>query len=75
MVPKRAGHHLLYLSIVTKKKKEIQSTWVAQSAKRGTLDFSLGHDLRVVGSCSGLSGESAGLSPSVLHPKPRALAL
>ena len=48
---------------------------MAQSAKRGTLDFSLGHDLRVVGSCSGLSGESAGLSPSVLHPKPRALAL
>ena len=41
----------------------MQGVWVAQSVKCPTLDFSSGHDLRVVGlspaSGSKLSGESA----------------
>lgn len=48
-------------------RNRLGSTWVAQSVKQLTLDFNLGHDLRVVrlnpmlGPTSGsvLSGESA----------------
>ena len=38
------GHHAL-----KKKKKNLWGTWVAQWVKHLTLDFSLGHDLRVRG--------------------------
>ena len=45
--------------------------WVAQLVKQSTLDFGSGHDLRVLGSSSTLSGQSAQaispFSPALMH--------
>jgi len=59
------------------KSRHRRGTWVAQSVECLTLDFSLGHDFRVLGSSpesgSMLSVQSAwdSLSPSARYPSPQ----
>jgi len=74
------GTSLLYPTLhpakIPQLKKNGRDTWVALSVKHQTLDFSSGHDLRVLGSSpasgSMLSGESVWdfLSPSPSAPPP-----
>ena len=75
-------HSLTLLLLKRSIKQLVWGTWVAQLVKHLTLDFSLGHDLRVVRSSSktgslisqGSAGDSVFPSPSA-PPQTHALSL